>query len=76
MIAFRSDSSRLESFGRLMQNSQTSIKESNTGKGVLRIFLFGEIEIEREKKSLAQGIELSAATVGRLNHLLGRAHNP
>ena len=65
-----------DQFTSLMQGYLTSIKESKKAKGTSRIFLPGEIELEREKKSLAEGIDLSAAVVGKLNQLLEKVHSP
>jgi LDH2 family malate/lactate/ureidoglycolate dehydrogenase len=65
-----------DQFASLMQVYLGSIRSSEKVAGVSRIFLPGEIELEREKRSEAEGIELSAAVAGKLNQLLKKAHSP
>jgi len=66
----------LQQFNSLMKGYLASIKESKKANGVSRIYLPGEIEFEKERKSLAEGIELSDSVVQNLNQLLERAKNP
>jgi LDH2 family malate/lactate/ureidoglycolate dehydrogenase len=60
----------IHEFKGLMESYGDSIKKSRKAKGVSRIYLPGEIELEKEKKSLAEGIELGDSVVGSLNQLL------
>lgn len=60
---------RLASYG-------TSIRKVKRASGVSRIYLPGEIELEKEKKSVEEGIELSDSTVRSLNQLLEKAKSP
>jgi LDH2 family malate/lactate/ureidoglycolate dehydrogenase len=60
----------LNQFKQLMESYVESIKQSKKAKGVSRIYLPGEIELEKERKSLDEGIPLSDATVTSLNQLL------
>ncbi|MBM4306539.1 MAG: Ldh family oxidoreductase [Deltaproteobacteria bacterium] len=60
----------LSQFKQLIDSYIESIKKSKKAKGVSRIYLPGEIEIEKEKKSLAEGIELTESVVSDLNQLL------
>jgi len=53
-----------------------SLRKVRRAKGVSRIYLPGEIELEKEKKSLEEGIELSDSTVRSLNQLLEKAKSP
>jgi LDH2 family malate/lactate/ureidoglycolate dehydrogenase len=46
-------------FNELIQVYLTSIKSSKRAKGVSRIYLPGEMEYEKEKESLREGIEIS-----------------
>jgi len=66
----------LHQFKSLIQSYMSSIKESKKAKGVSRIYLPGEIELEKEKKSLAEGIELSDSVASNLNQLLERVKSP
>lgn len=65
-----------EQFTALFQAYVASIRESRRAKGVARIYLPGEIEYEREQKSLKEGIEVGPATAGKLNDLLEKAKSP
>jgi LDH2 family malate/lactate/ureidoglycolate dehydrogenase len=60
----------LGQFNGLMDSYIESIRKSKKAKGVLRIYLPGEIELERERKSLTEGIELNESMVSDLNQLL------
>jgi LDH2 family malate/lactate/ureidoglycolate dehydrogenase len=66
----------LQQFKGLMQSYGDSIKGSRKAKGVSRIYLPGEIEFEKEKKSMAEGIELNDSVVGSLNQLLEKVKSP
>jgi LDH2 family malate/lactate/ureidoglycolate dehydrogenase len=66
----------LHQFKSVMQGYLSSIKGSKKADGVSRIYLPGEIEFEKERKSLAEGIELGDSVVKNLNQLLERAKNP
>jgi LDH2 family malate/lactate/ureidoglycolate dehydrogenase len=66
----------LHQFRDLMTSYAGSIKKIKKAKDVSRIYLPGEIELEKEKKSLAEGIELSDSVVGNLNQLLEKVKSP
>ena len=66
----------LHQFRDLMTSYAGSIKKIKRAKDVSRIYLPGEIELEKEKKSLAEGIELSDSVVGNLNQLLEKVKSP
>jgi LDH2 family malate/lactate/ureidoglycolate dehydrogenase len=63
-------------FSELMQSYGESIKGSRKARGVSRIYLPGEIEFEKEKKGMAEGIELDDAVAKSLNQLLEKAKSP
>jgi len=60
----------------LMGLYMASIKGSKKAKGVSRIYLPGEIELEKEKKSLAEGIVLGDSVVKALNDILEKVKSP
>ena len=66
----------LHQFRTLMRFYLSAIKGSKKAKGVSRIFLPGEIELEKERKSSSEGIELGAALVSSLNQLLEKMKSP
>jgi len=66
----------LNQFKQLMESYVESIKQSEKAKGVSRIYLPGEIELEKEKKSLAEGIPLNDSVVSSLNQLLEKVRSP
>ena len=66
----------VDQFHALLRDYLRAIRESKKAPGVSRIYLPGEIESEKEKKSAAEGIELSAASVSNLNKLLDRVGSP
>jgi LDH2 family malate/lactate/ureidoglycolate dehydrogenase len=66
----------LQQFRTVLRPYLASIRNSKKAKGVSRIFLPGEIELEKEKKSLTEGVELGSAIVSSLNQLLERAKSP
>jgi LDH2 family malate/lactate/ureidoglycolate dehydrogenase len=65
-----------QQFDELIQGYLASIKTSKKAKGVSQIYLPGEIELEKERKSLAEGIELSDSVVKSLNQLLEEVKSP
>jgi LDH2 family malate/lactate/ureidoglycolate dehydrogenase len=66
----------LEQFTALFKKYLASIKASRKAKGVSRIYLPGEIEYEKERQSLNEGIEVNPATAGKLNALLEKFKSP
>jgi LDH2 family malate/lactate/ureidoglycolate dehydrogenase len=66
----------LGQFTALFRDYLASIKSSRRAKGVFRIFLPGEIEYEKEQRSLKEGIEVNPATAGKLNALLEKFKSP
>jgi LDH2 family malate/lactate/ureidoglycolate dehydrogenase len=54
----------------------TSIKETKRAGGISQIYLPGEIELEREKQSLKEGVEISAEVAKDLNTLLEKTKSP
>jgi LDH2 family malate/lactate/ureidoglycolate dehydrogenase len=66
----------IHQFKELVQFYGNSIKKSKKAKGVSRIYLPGEIELEKEKKALSEGIDLSDSVVNNLNQLLENAKSP
>jgi LDH2 family malate/lactate/ureidoglycolate dehydrogenase len=66
----------LDQFRRLMTSYVESIKKTKKAKDVSRIYLPGEIELEKEKKSLAEGIELNDSLAQNLDQLLKRVKSP
>jgi len=66
----------LDQFQSLLRAHLRAIKESKKAPGTSRIYLPGEIESEKEKRSETAGIEMDAASVSRLNQLLERVKSP
>ena len=66
----------LRQFKSLMQSYGDSIKKSKKAEGVSRIYLPGEIESEKEKKSMAEGVEINDSVAVSLNRLLERMKSP
>jgi LDH2 family malate/lactate/ureidoglycolate dehydrogenase len=66
----------IHQFKGLVQSYGESIKKSRKAKGVSRIYLPGEIEFEKEKKAVSEGIELSDSVVSNLNQLLEKVKSP
>ena len=66
----------LQDFTRLLRSYIESVRGSRKAKGVSRIYLPGEIESEREKASVKEGIELNPGTVKDLNQLLEKMGSP
>jgi LDH2 family malate/lactate/ureidoglycolate dehydrogenase len=63
-------------FAELFRAYLASIKASRKAKGVARIYLPGEIEYEKERKGLSEGIEVDPGTAGKLNALLEKSGSP
>ena len=66
----------VNAFKGLIRSYAESIRGSRKAKGVSRIYLPGEIESEKEKTSLREGIEINAETVKNLNQLLEKIESP
>jgi len=66
----------LHQFKELVGSYVKSIKKTKRVKDVSRIYLPGDIELEKEKKSLAEGIELDLTVVNSLNQLLEKMKSP
>ena len=65
----------VQQFRELMRSYGDAIRKSRKTKGVSRIYLPGEIELEKEKKSLKDGIELNESLVKSLNSLLEKSRS-
>jgi len=63
-------------FQELIGGHLASIKSSRKAKGVLRIYLPGEIEEEKELETRRRGVEIASASVEKLNKLLIGAGSP
>ena len=66
----------LQEFKGLVRPYIESIRGSRKAKGVSRIYLPGEIEFEKEKTSLKEGIEINSGTAKDLNQLLEKIKSP
>lgn len=66
----------LGEFRKLMHSYTASIRNSKRAKGVPRIFLPGEIELEKEKESLKQGIEVNPEVAAAIEALLEKVKSP
>jgi LDH2 family malate/lactate/ureidoglycolate dehydrogenase len=66
----------LHQFRSLMTSYAGSIKKTKKVKNISQIYLPGEIELEKEKKSITEGIELDSTVVKSLNGLLQKAESP
>jgi LDH2 family malate/lactate/ureidoglycolate dehydrogenase len=66
----------VENFRSLLGSYTESIKGSKKASGVSRIYLPGEIEAEKERVSLKNGIEINPGTAKDLNDLLERVKSP
>ena len=66
----------LHQFRDLMTSYAESIKKTKKAKDVSRIYLPGEIELEKEKKSLVEGIELSDSDSRQLESASGKNEKP
>jgi LDH2 family malate/lactate/ureidoglycolate dehydrogenase len=63
-------------FRKLIQAYFTTIKASKKTDGVSQIYLPGEIEFEKEKASMKEGIEIGEGVVKNLSLLLKRVKSP
>ncbi|MDI7258967.1 MAG: Ldh family oxidoreductase [Thermodesulfobacteriota bacterium] len=66
----------LNQFKRLLEFYGESIKRSKKAKDVSRIYLPGEIELEKEEESRTKGIELDSTVIESLNQLLENTKSP
>lgn len=66
----------LEEFKTLINSYSELIRNSRKAKGVSRIYLPGEIEREKEEKSLLEGVDLHDSVVNELNNLLEEVKSP
>jgi len=66
----------LRQFTALFGRYVASIRGSRRAKDIDRIYLPGEIEYEKERQSLREGIEVAAATAGKLNVILEKMKSP
>jgi LDH2 family malate/lactate/ureidoglycolate dehydrogenase len=66
----------LHQFKDLMTSYAKSIKKTRKAKEVSKIYLPGEIELEREKQSFKEGVEISAEVAKDLNALLEKTKSP
>lgn len=62
----------IDEFENLMRNYITAAKNIKKAEGFNEIFMPGEIETEKEKKSLENGIDLDSQTIVALNNLLDK----
>ncbi len=66
----------VENFHSLFRSYTEAITRSKKARGVSRIYLPGEIEAEKERLSLKDGIEISPGTAKDLNDLLEKVKSP
>lgn len=66
----------LHQFRDLMTSYMKSIKKTKKAKEVSQIYLPGEIELEKEKQSLKEGVEISPEVAKDLNLLLKKIKSP
>jgi LDH2 family malate/lactate/ureidoglycolate dehydrogenase len=66
----------LSQFGSLIQEYIKTMKGVKKAKDVSRIYLPGEIEHEKEKQSMAEGVEMTSLVVSDLNQLLEKVKSP
>lgn len=79
MCAVAADIARfmpLDEFQSRLRAYLGAIRESKKAPGTSRIYLPGEIEAEKEQQSAANGVEVSAATIGNLNQILEHLKSP
>jgi LDH2 family malate/lactate/ureidoglycolate dehydrogenase len=62
----------LEAFQVLVREHIANIHRSNRSAGTTRIYVPGEIEAEREERSLAEGVELDEITIDEVNLVLAQ----
>jgi len=65
-----------ENFNLVLRSYTEAITGSKKARGVSRIYLPGEIEAEKERLSLKDGIEISPGTAKDLNDLLEKVKSP
>ncbi len=65
-----------QQFQGLIQSYFTAVKTSKKADGVSRIYLPGEIESEKEKMSMKEGVEIGEGVLKNLNLLLEKAQSP
>jgi len=63
-------------FKELMRSYVESIKRTKKAKGVPQIYLPGEIEFEKERRSQAEGIEIDTVVAESLNEILTKMKSP
>jgi len=66
----------VEDFNSLFRSYTGAITRSKKARGVSRIYLPGEIEAEKERLSLKDGIEITPGTAKDLNDLLEKVKSP
>jgi LDH2 family malate/lactate/ureidoglycolate dehydrogenase len=66
----------LHQFNRLRVSYIASIQRVRKAKDVSRIYLPGEIEFEKEKKSSKEGIKIDPGVAKDLNQLLEKVKSP
>jgi LDH2 family malate/lactate/ureidoglycolate dehydrogenase len=66
----------IENFRSLFRSYTETIKGSKKASGVSRIYLPGEIEAEKERSNLKDGIEINPGTAKDLNDLLEKVKSP
>jgi len=66
----------LNHFKELMTSYIESIKRTKKAKEVRQIYLPGEIEFEKEKRSEAEGIEIDTVVAESLNDILRKMKSP
>jgi len=66
----------IENFRSLFRSYTEKIKGSKKASGVSRIYLPGEIEAEKERSNLRDGIEINPETAKDLNDLLEKVKSP
>ncbi|NIS59255.1 MAG: Ldh family oxidoreductase [Proteobacteria bacterium] len=66
----------LNRFRELMASYVESIKRTKKAKGGSQIYLPGEIEFEKEKRSEAEGIEIDTVVAESLNDILNKMKSP
>jgi LDH2 family malate/lactate/ureidoglycolate dehydrogenase len=66
----------IENFRSLFRSYTETIKGSRKASGVSRIYLPGEIEAEKERLNLKDGVEINPGTAKDLNDLLEKVKSP
>ena len=60
----------LDHFSKLIDEHISRIRHSTKAEGTIRIYLPGEIEAERERRSRSEGVEIDPPVVEAINDLL------